>query len=157
MLTKRLNSLRARGFNLHADLFDAPVAGTREGITYPTSEPVARRPRWGEMSSPVPVPWSRTARERERRLSESIRLQFNMIDQGGKSLSCSCMGREGETSAHQSVRDADCSCMLTWQPRSRGSAEWQLRVQWLKMKVGSYWMLLLSVSFSDSPSFLFFL
>lgn len=45
-----------------------------------------------------------------------------MIDQGGKSLSCSCMDGEGETSAHQSVGDADRSCMLTWQPRSRVTA-----------------------------------
>lgn len=43
-------------------------------------------------------------RERERRLSQSISLQFNMIDPGRKSLSCSCMDGEGESAVHQSAR-----------------------------------------------------
>jgi len=58
------------------------------------------------------------------------------------------MDGDGETAALQSVRDADCSCMLTWQPRSRGVAKSLLLIQLLRMKVDIDLMLLLSDSFS---------
>lgn len=106
-------------------------------------------PRWlhlGKVKRFVSVLW--TWPVRESCLSQLISSQFNMIDLGRKSLSCSCMDGEGETVAHQSVRDADCSCMLTWQPRSGGVAKWLFPNQLLRMKVDIDLMLLLSDSFS---------
>lgn len=102
--------------------------GARGGITQATPELIAHgqgdytlRVRWNVF------PASRPPGQWESCLSQSIGSQFNMIDPGGKSLGCSRADGEGEASAHQSVRDADCSCMLTWQPRSPRAAKWQLR------------------------------
>lgn len=53
---------------------------------------------------------------------------------------------DGSTSKHQ---DVECSCMLTWQPRS-GVAKWLLPIQSLRIKVGIDLMLRISDSFSPT-------
>lgn len=108
------------------------------GAVSATLRPRCSRPRWldpGKVQVRLNFWTSQRRGERESWLSQWISPHFSVIDLGRKSLSRSRVDGEGEVAAHQSVRDADCSCMLTWQLRSGGAAKWLLLIQLLGIKV----------------------
>lgn len=130
----RKTSLQTPGFSLHLKSPWFAVLGAVSA----TLRPCFWLPTWQELLkikvrlySYIPL----TCWVRDSWSSQRINSHFSVIDLGRKSLSCSSVDGEGETAAHQSVRDADCSCMLTWQPRSEGPAKWLSLIQLLGMKV----------------------